>query len=455
MLVIISFDTFCPFADCLLFRNILECKHKYLYIISKLMSKYIINGQQKISGSIAVAGAKNNALKLLPAALLTDKECIIHNVPDIEDIRILIEMIKELGVEVKKLDNGSYSLQANNINTTDIDVQLAKKLRSSIMLIAPLLGRFKKVTLPHPGGCMIGKRPIDFFIDGFKKFGGEVKFEKEAYYFKADKVKGAKIVFPQISHTGTESMMLAAVLAEGKTEIHNAACEPEVVALAEMLNQMGAKITGAGTHLINIEGVAELQGTEFTVMPDRIETGSFICLAAVNNQELTITNCNPNDLLVPLHIFTKMGVNLEIGKDTIKVGKSKKLNASKITTHEYPGFPTDLQPPMTVLLTQVSGLSLVHETIYESRLLYTDMLNRMGANIIQCDPHRVIVQGPSELFAKKVESPDLRAGIAMVIAATIAEGSTEIDNIYQIERGYQNIVERLRGIGVDITRVED
>lgn len=419
------------------------------------MSKYIIKGKAKIGGRIKVAGAKNNALKLLPATLLTGEECIIHNVPDIEDIRILINIIKELGVTVKDLGNHSFSLKADKITTTDLDPVLAKKLRSSIMLIAPLLGRFKKVTLPHPGGCMIGKRPIDFFIDGFQKFGGEVSYSNEAYHFEASAVKGAHIVFPQISHTGTESMILAAVLANGHTVIENAACEPEVVALAEMLNLMGAKITGAGTPYINIDGVKKLKGVEYTVIPDRIETGSFICLAAANNIELTITDCNPEHLSVPLQIFNKMGVNLEIGKDTIKVKKSKSLNAFQLSTHEYPGFPTDLQPPMTVLLTQANGLSLVHETIYESRLLYTDMLNRMNANIIQCDPHRVIVQGPSKLIAKKVESPDLRAGIAMVIAGTIAEGSTEIDNIYQIERGYQNIIERLTKIGVDIVKVDD
>jgi len=419
------------------------------------MSKYIIKGNKKINGSIKVAGAKNNALKLLPATLLTSEECIIHNVPEIQDIHILIDIIKELGVTVKDLGKGSFSLKADNVKTTNIDTELAKKLRSSIMLIAPLLGRFKKVTLPHPGGCIIGKRPIDFFIDGFSKFGGEVKYKDEAYHFEASKVKGAEIVFPQISHTGTESMILAAVLADGITHINNAACEPEVVALAEMLNMMGAKIGGAGTPYITIEGVKELKGVEYTVMPDRIEVGTFICLAAANNAELTITNCEPKHLAVPLKMFEQMGVILEVGKDTIKVKKSKELKAIKIATHEYPGFPTDMQPPMTVLLTQAEGMSLVHETIYESRLLYTDKLNTMGANIIQCDPHRVIVQGKVKLYGKKVESPDLRAGIAMVIAATIAEGVTEIGNIYQIERGYENIVERLSNIGVDIKRIEE
>ena len=419
------------------------------------MSKYIITGQQKIGGEIKVAGAKNNALKLLPAALLTNEECLIHNVPDIEDIHILVDIIRELGVTVKDLGKGSFSIKADSINTTDLDPELSKKLRSSIMLIAPLLARFKKVTLPHPGGCIIGKRPIDFFIDGFSKFGGQVEYTEEAYHFKVSKLEGAEIIFPQISFTGTESMMIAAVLAEGVTHIHNAACEPEVVALAEMLNSMGAKIIGAGTPFIMIEGVEKLKGTEYTVIPDRIEVGTFICLAAANNAELNITNCEPKHLTVPLQIFKKIGVNLEIGLNNVKVKKSKNLQAIKLATHEYPGFPTDMQPPMTVLLTQAEGISLVHETIYESRLLYTDMLNAMGANIIQCDPHRVIVQGKADLYGKKVVSPDLRAGIAMVIAATIAQGKTEIGNVYQIERGYENIVERLKNIGVGIEKIED
>lgn len=414
------------------------------------MAKYIIQGRAKLGGSIITAGAKNNALKVIPAALLTDQECLIHNVPDIEDINILINIIKKLGVKVDQVGDNSFRIKADKIKTTSLDRNLAKKLRSSIMLIAPLLARFKEVKLSHPGGCMIGKRPIDFFIDGFLKFGGQVDYVDDAYHFKANQLKGATIIFPQVSHTGTESMIMAAVLANGTTKIINAACEPEVVALVDMLNSMGAKIKGAGTPYIEITGVSKLSGTEFTVIPDRIETGSFISLAAANKQGLTITNCNPQHLQVPLLIFEKIGVNLKIGKTEIVVKKSKSLKGIKISTHEYPGFPTDLQAPVTVLLTQATGLSLVHETIYESRLFYTDLLNRMGAHIILCDPHRVIVQGPSQLYGKRVESPDLRAGIAMVIAASIADGQTEIDNIYQIARGYQNIVKRLQGIGVNI-----
>ncbi len=418
------------------------------------MAKYIIQGGQKLGGMIVNAGAKNNALKVLPAALLTTEPCLFHNVPEIEDVHILLEIMTALGVKVEKLGGGDIRVQADNVKSTDLDEVLARKLRSSIMLVAPLLARYQQVSMPHPGGCVIGKRPIDFFIDGFEQLGSQLTWKDSRYYFTAKQLHGATIVFPQISHTGTESMIIAAVLAAGSTRIVNAACEPEVVALAEMLNQMGAKIQGAGTPFIEIEGVKKLNGTEFTIIPDRLETGSFIALAAVNRQSLTITNCNPEHLQVPLSIFTKIGVKLEVGKSEIKVQAGGDYQGIKLSTHEYPGFPTDLQAPTTVLLTQAQGQSLVHETIYESRLFYTDLLNRLGANIILCDPHRVIVQGPSKLYGRPVESPDLRAGIAMIIAASIAEGKTEIDNIYQIERGYENIVSRFQGIGLSIRREE-
>jgi len=418
------------------------------------MAKYIINGKSRIGGQVSIAGAKNNALKVLPATLLTTEECIIHNIPDIEDIKIMLELMTALGSKIIKIKKGSYRIRNDEIKVHTLDEELGRRLRSSIMFLAPLLTRFGEINLPHPGGCVIGRRPINFFIDSFETLGAKIKFTPEGYIFKASRLKGSKIVFPQISHTGTESVIMAAVLAEGTTQIINAACEPEVVALATMLNSMGARISGAGTTTINIHGVKKLSGTEYKVIPDRLETGSFIILAAVNKQSLEINNCNPEHLQEPLEMFKKVGVEMDIYRNKIVVNKSNNFQAQKLVTHEYPGFPTDLQAPMTVLLTQAKGLSMVHETIYESRLFYIDMLNRMGANIILCDPHRVIVQGPAKLYGKKVESPDLRAGIAMVIAASIAEGETIIDNIYQIERGYENIIKRLQSIGMKITKSE-
>ncbi|MFW0837803.1 MAG: UDP-N-acetylglucosamine 1-carboxyvinyltransferase [Candidatus Komeilibacteria bacterium] len=418
------------------------------------MAQYKIIGQQKIKGEIAVAGAKNNALKAVPATLLTDEICILHNVPDIEDMRIIFSLMRAIGSQIEALGNGSWRIDNSNIDPTAVDADLAKKLRSSIMFIAPLLARWGEVHLPHPGGCIIGKRPINFFVDGFTALGAKVTVTDDSYLFQAKKLKANNIIFPQMSHTGTESMMMAAALAQGTTTIINAACEPEVVALAEMLNSMGANIVGAGTPTITIQGVDKLSGTEFSIIPDRLEAGSFIALAAANQQGLTITNCNPDHLAVPLYIYKRIGVNFSVGDDYINVKPSHKFEAIKIATHEYPGFPTDLQAPTTVLLTQAEGLSMVHETIYESRLLYTDLLNRMGAHIILCDPHRIIIQGATQLIGKKVESPDLRAGIAMVIAGTIAQGTTIIDNIYQIKRGYSNILERLRAIGIHIEEID-
>ncbi len=316
-----------------------------------------------------------------------------------------------------------------------------------------MLARFGEVTLPYPGGCVIGMRPIDIFIDGFKTLGVEVKENKNGFHFKTKKLKGAKFIFPIISVTATETLMMAATLAKEKTILINAACEPEILALADYLNSCGAKISGAGTNTIIIKGVNKLSANVFDIIPDRIEAGTFAIMAAATNSDLIIKNCNPTHLEIPLLMLKKVGVNLQTGKDYIHIFSSKNLKATNIITHEYPGFITDLQAPFTVLLTQAQGMSLARETIYEGRLFYIDKLNKMGANIILCDPHRVIINGPTKLYGKKVESPDIRAGMAMVIAALIAKGQTEIDNIYQIDRGYEKIEERLQKLGVNIKRI--
>jgi len=419
------------------------------------MSKYVIQGNNKLSGEVEIAGAKNHALKILPATMLTKQICIIDNVPDIEDVKIMLAIMTKLGSKIKKLGTNSYEINNAQIKNWEIDDLLARRLRTSILFIAPLLARLQKAILPHPGGCVIGKRPINLFIDGFANFGVRIKFHHDHYSLQAKKMVGAQIIFPQVSHTGTESMIMAAVLARGETKIINAACEPEVVALCDMLVKMGAKIIGSGTPEITIGGVNELQGVRYQVIPDRLEMGSFIILAALNKGQITLKNCQPNLLTIPISLWQKIGVKMTIKKnDIIVYGSPKPLQAINIITHEYPGFPTDLQAPMTVLLTQSQGLSMVHETIYESRLYYTDMLNRMGANIILCDPHRIIIQGPTKLQGKKVESPDLRAGIAMLIAASIAVGTSEIDNIYQIDRGYEKIETRFQKLGFNISRAK-
>lgn len=417
------------------------------------MSKFIITGGKKLAGEIKVSGAKNAALKIIPACLLFDESVSIDNLPLIEDVTRLLEIVKDLGVEVAG-GGKEVSIKASKIKTGELSRDLVPKLRASNMLIGPLLLRVGKVVIPHSGGCAISRRPIDLWVDLFRELGAEVEIGPKLYTFKAKKLRGAKLVFPSISVTATEALMITATLISGKTTIINAAMEPEIPVLAAYLNQCGAKINGAGTSKVVIEGVKTLKARPITVMPDRIEAGSFACLAAAVNGCVKITNCDPSHIEVPLQILEKIGVEFITGKDYIQIKSANNLTPAKITTHEYPGLPTDLQPAFTTLLTQANGSSLIHETIFEGRLFYTDILNQIGAEVVMCDPHRVIVQGPTKLYGTKISSPDIRAGIALIIAALIAQGETEIDNVYQIDRGYEKLEERLKGLGAEIRRVE-
>ncbi len=418
------------------------------------MEKYIINGGKKLSGEIKVAGAKNLALKVFPATILSQETCFLNNVPEIEDLQRMIETMEDLGAKIEKLKNGKYKVSTKDINKTELKPDLVKKLRASIMLAGPMLARFGEITLAHPGGCIIGQRPIDLFLEGFQKLGAKMTENGSSYTLKADKLIGAKIILPKISVTVTENLMMAATLAQGTTIIKNAAMEPEIPALAEYLNKHGAKITGAGTPELIIEGVKKLSAGEFDIIPDRIETGTFVMLGLMTQSELKITNCNPQHIETVLYSLEKTGAKLKIGKDYI-ITKPSNLKGVNITTHEYPGFPTDLQAPYTALMTQAEGMSLIHEPIFEARLFYTDILNQMGANIIMCDPHRVVINGPTQLHGRLVVSPDLRAGMTLVLAALSAKGTSSIENIYQINRGYENIVERLQNIGADIKQINE
>ncbi|HUT22315.1 MAG TPA: UDP-N-acetylglucosamine 1-carboxyvinyltransferase [Candidatus Bipolaricaulota bacterium] len=419
------------------------------------MSKFIISGGYKLNGEIKVNGAKNAALKAIAASLLTSEEVIIENCPEIEEISRLLELVQSIGTKVKK--NGTtIRLQTKKIESYRLDPELVKKIRVSVLLVGPMLIRLGKVRLAHPGGCAIGQRPVDLFIDNFKKLGASLEEGKDYYQFTTKKrLKGAKIVLPKISVTVTEEMIITAVLAVGTTVIKNAACEPEIEALAEFLNSCGAKICGAGTPTVTIEGVECLSGGRYKVIPDRVEAGSFAILGALVGGKVTVTNCLPEHLESLWVLFDKMGVKYEIGPDYVTVWGCEDPKAVNVQTHEYPGFATDIQPPFTVLLTQAKGMSLVHETVFEGRLFYTDLLNQMGANIIMCDPYRVIVNGPVRLFGRKLASPDLRAGFALILAALVAHGKTEIDNIYQIDRGYSKVEQRLRKLGAKITRTKD
>jgi len=400
------------------------------------MSKFIIQGQAKLSGEIKVKGAKNAALKIIPAAILSREKITINNMPDIEDTRRALELMEELGAEIKRT-NATVEIQIKEISKSEISEKIAGKFRASIMFAAPLLARAGEVKFPHPGGCVLGaaSRPIDLFLDGFKAMGAEVKEKSDHYHIKAKKLKGCEYFFTTVTVTGTEAMIMAAVLADGVTVLKNCAMEPEIPALAEYLNRQGARVIGAGTPTVKIEGVKAIKAGQFNIIPDRIETGTFAIMAAAAKVEIKIIDCEPAHIESLLGIFKKQGVKFEIGENWLKILPSKNIKAYNVKTREYPGFPTDLQSPYTVLATQADGSSLIHETIYERRLLFTDMLAQMGADIIMCDPHRVVINGPTKLYGRKLTSPDLRAGITMIIAALIAEGQTEIDNIYQIEIG--------------------
>lgn len=419
------------------------------------------SGQKVLNGTISVSGAKNSALKLMAASILFKDEVILKNVPSIDDVRSMSNLLLEIGMNVKTLDAHTYSLSLpkGEKYVTNLSSDISKRLRASIVLSGPVLARFAKVSFPHPGGCVIGARPIDLFVDGFLSQGAKVNIENGNYVIKTNngKLKGAEIFLKNQSVTATETFIMSAVLAKGKTVIKNASLEPEITDLANFLIAGGANIEGAGTTTIIIKGgtLLSLKGKSYSVVPDRIEAGSFLILGALCGSRVEIKKCIPSHLEALIEMLRSSGVKIEIGKSNIVVygGEKNTFKAVNIKTHEYPGFPTDIQAPMTVFLTQSIGDSLVFETIFEGRLGYIEQLCAMGADIKMMDTHRIMVKGPSKLRGKVLESPDLRAGLAFIIAAVCAEGSSMIHNAYNIDRGYEKIEERLTAIGVDIIRV--
>ena len=421
------------------------------------MENFEILGGKKLKGEIEVNGAKNSALKILSALTLSAKKCKVSNFPFIEDTRRMLEILEGLGAKISTDEKKKViEVDPSGIGKVKLNESLVQKLRSSITIAGPLLSRFGRVEMPYPGGCVIGKRPIDMFLDGFSQFGAKISWTNKGFILEAKKGKlvGANIFFPKVTVTGTETMMMAGVIARGRTTLQNCAMEPEIEALAEYLNGCGAKIKGAGTSTVEIEGVEEIGGGEFEVIPDRIEAGTFVMMGLLTGSEILVKKCVPEHLGAVIPVLLSAGAKLEIGKDYIRTKKSK-IKAVSISTHEYPGFATDLQSPYTLLMTQAEGTSIIHETIFEGRLFFTDQLDTMGANIIMCDPHRVVVNGPTKLHGKRLTSPDLRAGITMILAGMIAEGKTVIDNIYQIDRGYEKIEERLKKLGANIKRVKN
>ncbi len=414
-------------------------------------------GAKTLHGEIAVQPAKNAVIKAMAATMLFEDTVVIKDAPNIEDMHRLAELLRDLGADVT--EGKDYTINTSRATKTELDRTIAERMRASVVMMGPMLARFGKVSLPHPGGDIIGARPIDLFLDGFRRMGAEVSVEDTHYHLRAPQgLKGAEIFFIVRSHTATETLMMAATRAEGTTVLKNAALEPEIKDLADFLNSCGAKITGAGTPTIYIEGNGPLKaaGKSYRALPDRIETGSFMILGALAAKDLTITNCNPEHVEILTHMLIDCGVPVETGKDFIAIRNNTKPNSAfhgiDVRTHEYPGFATDLQAPMTIFLTQASGESVVFETIFEGRLNYFEELNKMGAKIVRWNPFQMQVTGPTHLVGKELESPDVRAGLAFLLAATVAQGTSKIGSVYHIDRGYEYIETRLQKLGLNIQR---
>jgi len=418
------------------------------------MSKFIIQGGRKLKGDIVVPGFKNAATPIIAATLLTKDECIINNVPQISDVRKMVEILESLGARAEWSEGHQLTISCKEANIGSIDQSKVKSMRSSVLLLGPLLARFNKVDIFEPGGCIIGKRPLDTHYLALQSLGVEVRLNGEEIHLTVDKLKGATIVLPEFSVTATENVILASVLAEGKTIIKMAAAEPHVQDLCEFLNDMGAKIKGQGTHTIEIEGVSKLHGAEHTVIPDQIEIGTWAVAAAATGGEVDIRPVRADHLDMLMLKFDEIGVRAVIEGDALKIKPSTDLKCFKLQSLPYPGFPTDLESSFGVLATQCSGTSLIHDPLYEGRMGYINELIKMGANATICDPHRVLITGPTPLYGREIRGYDLRAGAALIIAGLVAEGETVIREAEVVDRGYENIDDRLRSIGADIERVE-
>ena len=437
------------------------------------MGTFQIEGGHSLSGSIQPQGAKNEALQILCAVLLTSEKVVINNIPDIIDVNKLIKLLGNLGVKIEKLGKGSYSFQSDAIDLEYLESDAFKQegsgLRGSIMIVGPLLGRFGKGYIPRPGGDKIGRRRLDTHFEGFVKLGAKFRYNKEERFYGVEAPNGLTgnyMLLEEASVTGTANILMAAVWAKGKTTIYNAACEPYLQQLCNMLNSMGAKIEGVGSNLLTIEGVESFTGCEHTILPDMIEIGSWIGLAAMTKSEITIKNVSWDNLgLIPT-TFGKLGITIEKRGDDIFVPAHKDgyevqnfIDGSimNISDAPWPGFTPDLLSILLVVATQARGSVLIHQKMFESRLFFVDKLIDMGAKIILCDPHRATVIGhdfKSSLRATTMTSPDIRAGVSLLIAAMSANGISTIHNIEQIDRGYENIDERLRAIGAKITRID-
>lgn len=425
------------------------------------MYEYVIEGGYPIQGTVTASGNKNAALPCLAATLLTSEPVILHNIPEIQDTNVMIEILKSLGAKVEKISKNNWKIQCENIKNVMLPKEMTKKVRGSIVFAGPLLGRTGKCEMMPPGGDVIGRRRVDTHFLALEQLGANINVNGH-FSFNANKLVGADIFLDEASVTATENAVMAASVAEGQTIIQNAASEPHVQDLCRLLIQMGAKISGIGSNKLIIDGVKKLHGAEFTIGPDYIEIGSYIGMAAATHGKITIKGIRPEELRPLKYSFSKLGISWRIDGDAITVPNTQDLKVNndlgnaipKIDDMPWPGFPADLTSIMTVVATQVEGTVLIFEKMFESRMFFVDKLISMGAKITLCDPHRAVVCGPSMLHADHLVSPDIRAGMAMVIAAMCAHGKSRISNVYQIERGYEDLVGRLQKLGAHIEKVE-
>ena len=429
--------------------------------IARAMQSFVIEGGRPLSGSVRASGNKNGALPILAACVLASEEVRLSNVPRIRDVETMVELLADLGADIEWTGHNEIRVDAGEMGKTDLDADLAREIRASFLLAGPLLARFGRVSVPPPGGDVIGRRRLDTHVHAFAALGAEIAIDG-VYELTTDGLHGTRIHLDEASVMGTENAIMAAVLAVGETVLENAACEPHIQDLCRFLVSIGAEIEGIGSNILRITGTPELGGGEYRIGPDHIEVASFVGLAAVTGGEVVVTDVAPDDLVSIVPAFTKLGIQMEIADTSVRVPAGQRLlveddfggQIPKIDSGVWPAFPADLTSIAVTVATQASGTILIFEKMFESRLFFVDKLVSMGARIVLCDPHRVVVTGPATLYGERLESPDIRAGMAMLIAALCAEGTSTIGNIRQIDRGYERIDERLRDLGASIERTE-
>ncbi|RPH90168.1 MAG: UDP-N-acetylglucosamine 1-carboxyvinyltransferase [Calditrichaeota bacterium] len=427
------------------------------------MDRFVIQGGGTLAGTIKAQGNKNEALPAIAACLLTREPVILHNVPRIGDVLMMIDILKSLGAEVTEITPHDFRICCRDIHHAEPDASMCRHLRAAILLAGPLLTRFNQVILPPPGGDVIGRRRLDDHFLAFKSLGAQVGEQARNYVFQRKNLVAADIFLEEQSVTATENALMAAVLAKGETKLQNAACEPHVVGLTKLLNTMGAKISGVGANMLQINGVDELGGAEHTIGSDLLEIGGYIVLAAITKSSLRITGTNPDELRIIHSTYRKLGIHYKINGDHVVIPSGHKMviqpdfagDIPKIDDGTWPNFPTDLMSIVIVAATQAEGTVLFFEKMYDGRMFFVDHLIGMGARIVLCDPHRVVVVGPSQLYGTQVTSPDIRAGMALVLAALCAQGETTIYNIRQIDRGYENLESKLQQLGANIKRLSE